>query len=70
MGAWLFGWIEIIFFYGIAIGFGLWQWWKTDKLLKQTRAERLEREAREAEEAAAKEAGETTTSPETSDHPA
>ena len=55
MGAWLFGWIEIIFFYGIAIGFGLWQWWKTDKLLKQTRAERLEREAREAEEAAAKE---------------
>lgn len=51
MGAWLFGWIEIIFFYGIAIGFGLWQWWKTDKLLKQTRAERLEREAREAQEA-------------------
>ena len=54
MGAWLFGWIEIIFFYGIAIGFGLWQVWKTDKELKKTRAERLEREAREAEEAAAK----------------
>ena len=51
MGAWLFGWIEIIFFYGIAITFGLWQVWKTDKLLKQTRAERLEREAREAKEA-------------------
>lgn len=49
MGAWLFGWIEIIFFYGIAIGFGIWQVWKTDKELKKTRAERLEREAREAE---------------------
>ncbi|MEM7690636.1 MAG: hypothetical protein AAF291_16600 [Pseudomonadota bacterium] len=52
MGAWLFGWIEIIFFYGIAITFGVWQVWKTDKELKKTRAERLEREAREAEEAA------------------
>lgn len=50
MGAWLFGWIEIIFFYGIAIGFGIWQVWKTDKELKKTRAERLEREAREAAE--------------------
>ena len=54
MGGGLFGFIEIIFFYGIAIGFGVWQWWKTDKLLKQTRAERLEREAKEAEEAAEK----------------
>jgi hypothetical protein len=43
-----FGWIEIIFFYGFAIAFGVWQVWKTDKELKKTRAERLEREAREA----------------------
>mgnify|MGYP001804827676 CR=1 FL=1 len=43
-----FGWIEIVFFYGIAIGFGVWQVWKTDKLLKQTRAERVAREAEEA----------------------
>ena len=54
MGGELFGFIEIIFFYGIAIGFGVWQWWKTDKELKKTRAERLEREAKEAEEAAEK----------------
>lgn len=45
-----FGWIEIIFFYGFAIAFGVWQVWKTDKELKKTRAERLEREAREAAE--------------------
>ncbi len=50
-----FGWIELVFFYGVAISFGVWQWWKTDKLLKQTRAER---KAREAEEAAAAEGGE------------
>lgn len=50
MGGGLFGFIEIIFFYGIAIGFGVWQWWKTDKLHKKTVAERLEREAREAAE--------------------
>jgi len=45
-----FGWLEIVFFYGIAIGFGVWQVWKTDKLLKQTRAEREAREAAEAVE--------------------
>jgi hypothetical protein len=50
MSGGLFGWIELIFFYGIAITFGLWQVWKTDKELKKTRAERLEREAREARE--------------------
>ncbi|MEM6859037.1 MAG: hypothetical protein AAF559_14325 [Pseudomonadota bacterium] len=48
----MFGWIEIIFFYGLAVGFGLWQVWKTDKELKKTRAEREAREAREAEEMA------------------
>ena len=60
MGGGLFGFIEIIFFYGIAIGFGVWQVWKTDKELKKTRAER---EAREAEEAAAKQGSEEATSP-------
>ena len=48
-GGW-FGWIELIFFYGIAITFGLWQVWKTDKELKKTRAEREAREAKEAAE--------------------
>lgn len=60
MGGGLFGFIEIIFFYGIAIGFGVYQVWKTDKELKKTRAERLEREAREAEEAAQETAGAST----------
>ena len=51
MSGGMFGFLELIFFYGIAIGFGVWQFWKTDKELKKTRAERLEREAREAKEA-------------------
>jgi len=41
------GWIEIVLFYGIAIGFGLWQWVKMDRMLKKTRAERAEKEAAE-----------------------
>ncbi len=40
-----FGWIEIVLFYGLAIGFGAWQFWKTDRELKKTRAERAAREA-------------------------
>ncbi len=44
-----FGWIELVFFYGIAIGFGVWQFWKTDRLLKQTQAEREARESAERE---------------------
>lgn len=43
------GWVELIFFYGIAVGFGLWQYFKMDRELKEMRAER---EAREADEAA------------------
>jgi hypothetical protein len=61
MSGGLFGFIEIIFFYGIAIGFGVYQIWKTDKELKKTRAEREAREAKEAEEAAAE--GKAATSP-------
>ncbi len=54
MSGGVFGFIEIIFFYGIAIGFGVWQVWKTDKELKKTRAEREAREAQEAVNATAK----------------
>ncbi|MDJ0643226.1 MAG: hypothetical protein QNJ15_10435 [Erythrobacter sp.] len=41
------GLIEMVFFYGIAISFGVWQWWKMRRELKQSRAERAEREAAE-----------------------
>ncbi|WP_156423770.1 hypothetical protein [Erythrobacter sp. YT30] len=41
-----FGWIEIILFYGLAVGLAAWQYWKTDKELKATRAKRLEEEAK------------------------
>lgn len=39
------GWIEIVLFYGIAIGFGVWQFWSTSRTLKRTRAENAAREA-------------------------
>ena len=42
-----FGWIEIVLFYGGAISFGAWQYWKMDRMLKQTRAEKAAREAAE-----------------------
>jgi hypothetical protein len=51
-----YGWIEIVLFYGIAIGFGVWQWLKMDRMLKKTRAER------EAKEAAERESGEPESS--------
>ena len=47
------GWLEIAFFYGIAIGVCYWQW---AKMRREVREMRAEREAREAEEAAKKEA--------------
>lgn len=43
------GWIEIVLFYGVAIGFGVWQWLAMDRMLKKTRAEREAREAAERE---------------------
>ena len=43
------GWIELVFFYGLAIGFGVWQVLKTDRELKRTRADRKAREAAERE---------------------
>ncbi|MEM8726784.1 MAG: hypothetical protein AAGE86_14810 [Pseudomonadota bacterium] len=45
-----YGWIELVFFYGFAISFGLWQVWKTDRELKRTRAKRAEEEAARAKE--------------------
>lgn len=47
MQAGQYGWIEIALFYGLAIGFGVWQWMAMDRRLKRTRAERAEREAAE-----------------------
>ena len=35
-----FGWIEIVLFYGIAIGIGVWQYIKMDRMLKKTRADK------------------------------
>ena len=42
-----YGWIEIALFYGIAIGFGVWQFLSMDRKLKQTRAEKAAKEAAE-----------------------
>lgn len=44
-----FGWIEIGLFYGIAIGVGVWQYWKMDRMLKATRAQKAASEAAERE---------------------
>ena len=59
MGAYL-GLIELLFFYGIAIGIAFWQWSKMRRELRESR----ERKAREAAE---KEASVGATSPEASD---
>ncbi len=42
-----FGWIEIVLFYGIAIGVGVWQFWKMDRMLKQPRAQKAAEQAAE-----------------------
>jgi len=36
-----------VLFYGLAIGVGVWQWLKMDRMLKQTRAERAAKKAAE-----------------------
>lgn len=41
------GWIEIVLFYGLAIGFGVGQFWSTDRTLKRTRAENAAKKAAE-----------------------
>ena len=45
------GWIEIVLFYGIAIGFAAWQWIKMDRMLKKTRAEKAAKEATDKDSA-------------------
>lgn len=39
------GWIEIVLFYGVAIGFGAWQWWSVSKRLEKTKAEEARKRA-------------------------
>lgn len=41
-------WIELVFFYGIAMGFGIWQWSKMRRELRQSREARAAKEAEEA----------------------
>ena len=36
-------------FYGLAIGVGVWQWLKMDRMLKKARAKRAAKEAAERE---------------------
>ena len=40
-----FGWIELVFFYGLAISFGLWQYWSVSRDLKRTKEEKAKAEA-------------------------
>lgn len=49
MASGTFGWVELVMFYGLAIGFGVWQWVAMDRRLKRTRAEREAKEATERE---------------------
>lgn len=48
-----FGWIELVLFYGFAISFALWQYFKMDRDLKQIRKERAEKEAQAEKDDAA-----------------
>lgn len=53
-----FGWIELVFFYGIAVGIGVWQWVKMDRMLKKTRADKAAKEAAEHKIAGTERSGE------------
>lgn len=53
-------WIELVFFYGIAMGFGIWQWSKMRRELRQSREERAARESTEAKEVEQAEQAEPT----------
>ncbi|WP_185960252.1 hypothetical protein [Erythrobacter insulae] len=44
------GWLEIVFFYGFAISFALWQYFKMDRDLKQIRKEKAEKAAQAEKE--------------------
>ena len=49
-----YGWIELVLFYGIAVGFGVWQWVSMDRLLKKTRAEKAAKDAAEQDSVSAR----------------
>ncbi|MGB3808093.1 MAG: hypothetical protein WA936_12910 [Erythrobacter sp.] len=49
-----FAWIELVLFYGLAIGIGLWQYFKMDRELKRDRAEREAREKAAEDDATSK----------------
>lgn len=53
MDAGTFGWIELVMFYGLAIGIGLWQYISMDRMLKRTRAEKAAKEAAERDQPSA-----------------
>lgn len=46
-----YGWIELVLFYGIAIGFAAWQYFKMDRMLKKSRAEKAAKQAAEQDSA-------------------
>ncbi len=60
-----FGWIEIAFFYSIALGFAFQQIWKMDREIKKDKAKAA---AKKAEEEAAK-SSDRSSSDLTPDHP-
>lgn len=45
-----FGWIELVLFYGFAVGFGVWQWMSMDRKLKKTRADKVAKKAAERDD--------------------
>lgn len=47
-----YGWIEIVFFYGVALSLCIWQYVKMDRDLKRTKAERAKREAEQSDSVA------------------
>ncbi|MEO0463522.1 MAG: hypothetical protein AAF127_10345 [Pseudomonadota bacterium] len=65
----IFGWIELIFFYGVALTFIGWQYWSVSRTLEKTRAERIAREEAEAAEKAQADAVEPEPTPESAPSP-
>ncbi len=47
MDAGTHGWVELVLFYGFALGFAAWQYIATDRRLKRTRAENAAKQAAE-----------------------
>ncbi|GMN02965.1 hypothetical protein [Erythrobacter sp. MTPC3] len=62
-----YGWLEIVFFYGFALSFALWQYWSVSRDLKRTKEERARAEAEAADAPADTAAGTAATGAETTD---